>query len=303
MNTGLTTDSALSPDGKLLAYASDRGGKGNLDIWVQQVAGGEALQLTHDSADESEPAFSPDGSQIAFRSEHDGGGIYVVPSLGGDARRIVDGGREPRFSPDGSQIAYWTGKSLNFVVNTPGVSRIYIIPSGGGDPLAIQPGFSWARQFRISPDGKQLLFLGVRDPDSLPDWWMAPVGRRGGENRRPGSLKAWGRLAAEAFFNPAAGPAKKPRAVRATLGDSTYLARRRAAGWPGQVSSRAVDLRHRNRNQPVPPPAQPAFSASSITSTCGLCRPTPSRQADRRPGPIRRIRHHFYPDFLRMARL
>jgi serine/threonine protein kinase len=226
MNTGLTTDSALSPDGKLLAYASDRGGKGNLDIWVHQVSGGEAIQRTHDPADESEPAFSPDGSQIAFRSERDGGGIYVMPSLGGDARRIVDGGREPRFSPDGSQIAYWTGKSLNFVVNTPGVSRIYIVPSGGGDPLAIQPGFSWARRPVWSPDGKQLLFLGVRDPGSLPDWWIAPVG--GGAAVKTGAqafLTSYG-LAAwpEAYFNPAVWTSEGNHVLfAATLGDSTNI--------------------------------------------------------------------------------
>jgi hypothetical protein len=79
-DSGLTTDPALSPDGKLLAYASDRaappGSEGNLDIWVQQLAGGEPMRLTRDPADDSEPVFSPDGSKIAFRSERAGGGIY-----------------------------------------------------------------------------------------------------------------------------------------------------------------------------------------------------------------------------------
>ena len=105
-DSGLTTDPALSPDGKLLAYASDRGGEGNLDIWVRQVAHGEPIRLTRDEADESEPAFSPDGTQIAFRSEREGGGIYVMPALGGgEPRMVAREGRRPRFSPDGNWIA------------------------------------------------------------------------------------------------------------------------------------------------------------------------------------------------------
>ena len=64
-DTGLTYQPALSPDGKLLAYASDRSGEGNLDIWVQQSATGEPLRLTDHEADDREPAFSPDGSRIA----------------------------------------------------------------------------------------------------------------------------------------------------------------------------------------------------------------------------------------------
>ena len=104
-DSGLTTDPALSSDGQLIAYASDRAGAGNLDIWRQQIATGEAIRLTDDPADESEPAFSPDGSRIAFRSERDGGGIYVVSAFGGEPRLVAKEGRRPRFSPDGSEIA------------------------------------------------------------------------------------------------------------------------------------------------------------------------------------------------------
>lgn len=77
----------MSPDGKLLAYASDRDGSGRLHIWVQQfIAGAQAVQLNRGDADDDQPAFSPDASKLAFRSEHDGGGIYVIPAIGGEAR-------------------------------------------------------------------------------------------------------------------------------------------------------------------------------------------------------------------------
>ena len=41
-DTGYTADPALSPNGQLLAYSSDRDGDGALDIWVQQLTGGAA---------------------------------------------------------------------------------------------------------------------------------------------------------------------------------------------------------------------------------------------------------------------
>src|SRR5262249_25077972 len=89
---GLTTEPSLSPDGKIIAYASDRSGESNLDIWVQQLAGGEPHQITKNPSDDHEPVFSPDGSKIAFRSERDGGGIYVVSTLGGTEREIASEG-------------------------------------------------------------------------------------------------------------------------------------------------------------------------------------------------------------------
>ena len=116
-DSGVTRMPALSPDGRLLAYASDRAGNGDLDIWVQQISGGTPLRLTDDPADDSAPDFSPDGNQVVFRSERNGGGIYVVPALGGPARLIAQDGRRPRFSPDGSRIAYWSGNQFRFEFN------------------------------------------------------------------------------------------------------------------------------------------------------------------------------------------
>jgi Tol biopolymer transport system component/DNA-binding winged helix-turn-helix (wHTH) protein len=175
---GLTTDPALSSDGTLLAYASDRSGEGNLDIWVQQVAGGEPLRLTHQDADEREPAFAPDGGKIAFRSEKEGGRIYVVSALGGEPRLIAKQGRRPRFSPDGKEIAYWVGTPGSDIW-APGDSKIYLVASSGGAPRQLQPEFAAACFPVWSPDGRHILFLGSREPtpvlrDSI-DWWVTPV--------------------------------------------------------------------------------------------------------------------------------
>jgi serine/threonine protein kinase len=178
-DTGLTTDPALSPDGKMLAYASDRSGKGNLDIWVRQI-GGEPIRLTQDTADEREPTFSPDGTMIAFRSEKEGGGIWVVSALGGLPRKIAPEGHRPRFSPDGSQIAYWSGEishGAGFSIRN--YCRIFVVDSTGGKPRQVRPDFVGAAYPEWAPDGKHLLFLGNRD-ENLPvdeniDWWVTPL--------------------------------------------------------------------------------------------------------------------------------
>ena len=69
---------ALSRDGKLLAYSSSVG-SGQQHIWVQQTAGGEAIQVTAGPDAETTPDFSPDGARIAFYSVRKGGGITSPP--------------------------------------------------------------------------------------------------------------------------------------------------------------------------------------------------------------------------------
>jgi serine/threonine protein kinase/Tol biopolymer transport system component len=97
----------LSPDGKMVAYAS--AATGNWDIYLQRVGGSNPINLTRDSpADDSQPAFSPDGESIAFRSEREGGGVYLMGATGESVIRISEFGYSPSWSPDGEQILIGT---------------------------------------------------------------------------------------------------------------------------------------------------------------------------------------------------
>jgi Tol biopolymer transport system component len=153
-DNGLAMHPTISPSGEFVVYASDRAGEGHLDLWLQQIGGGAPVRLTSDPGDEMQPAFSPDGRQIAFRSNKDGGGIYVMPALGGSPRFLAASGRRPRFSPDGELIAYWTGEE-HFVVN----NTVHVISATGGEPLDL-----FAGKYPVwSPEGSRILFVSDRD--------------------------------------------------------------------------------------------------------------------------------------------
>ncbi len=174
-SAGLNTDPALSPDGRLLAYASDRGEAGGLDIWVQPVGGGEPLQLTTEPPDEAEPSFSPDGTEIVF-SRRDIG-LSVIGALGGSARLVAraEWARTPRFSPDGRWIAYWTGFPATVVAGgvPDALASISIVPSAGGPPRTLRPEVASARYPVWSPDGERILFLGEENTDAkVFDWYV-----------------------------------------------------------------------------------------------------------------------------------
>jgi len=133
-DAGLNIDPALSPDGSLVAYASDRQGGTGLDIWVQPVASGTPWRVTADQGDETEPDFSPDGTLVTYAAR-ERGGIFVVGTAGGKPRLVASGtrARRPRFSPDGKWIAYWTGTPLwDTSPGPPGASGALTIVSATG---------------------------------------------------------------------------------------------------------------------------------------------------------------------------
>ena len=170
-DVGWTDYPAISLDGKMLAYASDRSGEGNLDIWVQQIPDGSPVRLTRHAADDVEPSFSADGSRVAFQSSRLGGGIYVIPTLGGEERLLAARGFSPRFSPDGNWIAYGVAEQAG--------GRLYVAPAAGGPATPVAAGFYRAQAPVWSPDGRYLLFWAQRERDAPPenniDWYVAAV--------------------------------------------------------------------------------------------------------------------------------
>jgi len=148
LDPGLEIDPALSPDGKLIAYAA--GPPGSMRLYVRQLAGGTPFPVVREAGGfQRLPAWSPDGTRLLFLSER---GIEAAPALGGVPRLLVAAlpvAAPPvvgPISPDGRSFLYASRDSL------------YEQPFDGASPRLIFKGLE-LHSFAWSPDGRLIAYV------------------------------------------------------------------------------------------------------------------------------------------------
>jgi len=136
------------------------------DLWIADIRGGAARQLTSHPGQELFAKFSPDGKHIAFTGQYDGGEqVYVIPTSGGEPLRLTwypsEGPLPARWGYD-HQVYGWTpdGAAVLFRSVREGFgltdSRLYTVKLEGGLPEALPMVISGAGA--LSPDGKRAVF-------------------------------------------------------------------------------------------------------------------------------------------------
>ena len=147
---------AFSPDAKMVAFSSTKIGAKN--IWVKQLAGGEAVQTTKDEFNNQNPVWSPNSDEIAFFSTRGGSrGVWRMPSLGGNPtfiRTIEDGGAILRRWSKTDQIYYQSNQNL-FALD---------IKTGQTNQLTnFDAGVVSANSFSVSADEKRIACIAFEN--------------------------------------------------------------------------------------------------------------------------------------------
>lgn len=148
-NAALDFEPALSPNGALIAFASNRSGLPR--VWIvpapalSDTGFPTATPLatgTDATVPEQSPAWSPDGSQLAFTSTRSGSSqVFVVAAAGGNATQVsheAGGAFSPIWSADGTSIVYQSATGLPAIqrvnLNSGAVRQLASDTLGIGEP-------------------------------------------------------------------------------------------------------------------------------------------------------------------------
>ena len=173
-----------SPDGRGLAFASNRGG--TWDIYTLAADGTGLARLTVSPSQDGWPAWMPDGATIVFASTRsDRAQLYRMDAGGGNLRRLLaspTADTEPAIAPDGR---------IAFSAQTPdGTGEIAVLDSVGAPPRLLTRAGGLNTTPAWAPDGARLAFVGHRG--SRSDLFVIDIDGSGllrittaGQNQRP----------------------------------------------------------------------------------------------------------------------
>jgi eukaryotic-like serine/threonine-protein kinase len=152
----------LSPDGGFVAFAD--AGKPVSQIWIKNLAQGDPVQITSGEVAASQPAWSPKNDQIVFARR--GQGLWSVPPLGGNPRRLTEFGSNPQFSFDGERLAFERNGR-----------EIWTARADGSDARKVEgvpiPWYGVGLEPALSPDGSEIAyFMAELGPNG--DLWIVP---------------------------------------------------------------------------------------------------------------------------------
>lgn len=171
-----------SPDGKSIAFASDR--NGGSDIYIMSADGGSARRLTVNSANETPEAFTPDGKYVVFSAtiqEPAKSALFPYRAMTELYKVSVDGGRTLQmlgtpavllsYLPDGKSFLYEDvkgGEDKWRKHHTSSVTRdIWKYDAATGKHTNLTQRGGEDRNPVASPDGKTAYFLSERDGGSF----------------------------------------------------------------------------------------------------------------------------------------
>jgi dipeptidyl aminopeptidase/acylaminoacyl peptidase len=176
------SDPQWSPDGRRIAFVSDRTGKAfdeghNTDVWTIDANGGPLTKISDHREADTSPRWSPDGQTIAFLSavpEKSHPRIWLASSNGGGASRTAADNVD--LIPSALRWAE-RGKALYFETGFHGTTQLYRVDLAARRAAAITSGDRTVHLADVSETTNRLVYA-ANDPTHLDDLYVADLNGR-----------------------------------------------------------------------------------------------------------------------------